>query len=114
VSAHVKVLAKKLAVRIYLPASWPNVNTIAAAIELVVMHANVTAEQAAELLFACARERTPRPQYRPPAQWEEREISRVNTVDRFWFEDCRWRAKEAYEEFWRQRQQSPNAGEMTA
>ena len=98
-SAHVKVLAKQLAERMYLPATWPNVNTIAAALELIVIHAHVPIQEAVELLIACAAERTPRPQYRCPSPWEEREISRLNSVDRFWFEDRRWLRKNAYAEF---------------
>jgi hypothetical protein len=109
-SAHLKVLAKQLAQRFYLPTTWPNVNTIAAAIELVAFHSNVPAEEAAELLVACARERTFPDNLVCPSERDRREISRVNTVDRFWFEDARWRCKDAYAEFY----ERTRAGKMIA
>lgn len=98
-SAHVKVIAAEVAKRIYLPPSWPNVNVIAAAIDLVTFHANVSAEEAAELLIRCAAERTIGSHYTPPSEWELREIFRENKVDRFWFEDARWKTKFAYAQF---------------
>jgi hypothetical protein len=99
-SAHPKVLAAEVARRVGLPASWPNVNVIAAAIELVTSWSGVSAEEAAELLVQCAHERTPGPRYSLPSEWEKREIFRENSVSRFWFEDSRWTAKLAYAEFY--------------
>lgn len=98
-SAHVKVLAAEVARRIYLPATWPNVNTIAAAIDLVASWHEISPEEAVELLVRCAAERRRDRQYTPPSEWEQRESFRENHVDRFWFEDARWKTKFAYAEF---------------
>lgn len=98
-SAHTKVLANEVAKRVGLPATWPNVNTIAAAIELEAWRLKVAAEDAAEVLVQCAFETSCYPQFHCPSEWEKREISRENNIDRFWFEDARWTVKAAYTNF---------------
>ena len=98
-SAHPKVLAKQVALRVGLPASWPNVNVIAAAIELEAEACRVSADQAAEVIVSAAKERTCGPRYDCPSDWERRMIARDNDVNRFWFEDGRWRFKFAYQNF---------------
>lgn len=98
-SAHAKVLAAEVARRVGLPATWPNVNTIQAAIELEADACGVPAEEAAEMLVSAATESTRGPVYDCPSDWERRLLVRDNEVNRFWFEDARWRIKFAYAEF---------------
>lgn len=98
-TANIKVLAAEVARRVGLPASWPNVNVIAAAIELEAEVCGVSPSDAAEVLVAAAKEASESPSYACPAEWEMRALYRENTIDRFWFEDARWRVKYAYAAF---------------
>ncbi len=88
-------LAADLARLVGMVRTWPNLQTIRLAIESEADISEVTLQQAAALIAAAAQERTRRPDY-CPSSWELREIYRDNSIDRFWFEDARWRSKGAY------------------
>ena len=89
-------LAAELARQVGMPRTWPNVQTIRLAIESEADHSGITVNQAATVIAMAAQEWTARSGYSFLPSWEIREIVRVNTIDRFWFEDARWRAKGAY------------------
>lgn len=89
------VLAKHLGV----VDSWPTVQIIRLAILREASLSQVSVAEAAEVILQAAKEITPRPVYRCPSEWELREIYRLNSIDRFWFEDARWRNKDVYLEF---------------
>lgn len=82
-----------------LPRSWPTVKAVELAIEAEASFSGVSVEEAAQVISKAACEYTRAPLYSVPANWETRDIFRLNLVDRFWFEDARWRAKFAYAEF---------------
>jgi hypothetical protein len=92
-------LAANVARRIGMVRTWPNLQTIRLAIEGEAEFSGIATEDAAELLLRCAAERTYRPEHTCPTDWIVREMSRLNSIDRFWFEDCRWRDKRAYVAF---------------
>jgi hypothetical protein len=92
-------LAAKVARELGLVPTWPNLQTIRLALESEAKFCQVTVAEVAEMIVRAGNEWTTGPQYTCPAEWEKREISRINTVDRFWFEDARWRFKKAYFEF---------------
>ena len=93
------VLAAALARQVGLPETWPNVQTIKLAIQSEAAFSGISIEKSADLILEAAKERTRCDVLSCPSQWETREIFRENTVDRFWFEDGRWRAKRAYTAF---------------
>lgn len=86
--------------------TWPNLQTIRIAIESEAEYFRVALVEVAEMFICAGRESTPIPQLHCPAQWERREISQFNTVNRFWFEDARWRVKFAYIEFLEKHEQT--------
>jgi hypothetical protein len=92
-------LAAKVARELGLVPTWPNLQTIRLAIESEAALSNAARAQAAEMLIRAGKEWSPGPRYSCPSEWERRELFRLNTVDRFWFEDARWRSKSAYLEF---------------
>jgi|SRR5579864_2843508 len=79
--------------------SWPNLQTIRIAIESEADYFGSTREEIAEMIVRAGTERSCASLYVCPSEWEKREIYRENAVDRFWFEDARWRSKFAYQEF---------------
>lgn len=83
--------------------TWPNVQTIRLAIESEAELLSVPIHHAAEVILQAAKEFSRADGYSCPAEWQRREIFRENSVDRFWFEDARWRSKAAYLEFRAQR-----------
>lgn len=92
-------LAARLALRVGMVRTWPNIETIRLAIESEALMSGVSLDEAADVILKAAQEGTPIPWHRPPSDWVVRTISRQNDIDRFWFEDARWRGKDAYAEF---------------
>ena len=92
-------LAAAVARQLGIVPTWPNVQTIRLAIESEAQLSSAALEDVAAMLVLAGKEWTRGPQYSCPSQWEQREISRLNLVDRFWFEDARWRDKFAYADF---------------
>lgn len=92
-------LAADLARQVGMVRTWPNLQTIRLAIESEAEQSEVSLNQAAALIAMAAQERSRGPMYSCLSSWEERELARVNVVDRFWFEDARWRSKSAYAAF---------------
>src|SRR5579871_3356027 len=76
--------------------TWSNLQTIRLAIESEAELSDIAVAEAAEVILRAAREHSQQSIYRPPSDWEVRQIFRENSVDRFWFEDSRWRAKYTY------------------
>ena len=101
-SSHL-VLAAQVARSVGMVESWPNVQVIRLAIEAETEFSQVSPGEAALVIIEAAREATRPPVFSPPSPFESREIARLNQVDRFWFEDARWRMKIAYLEFLRRR-----------
>lgn len=95
---HLK-LARELARQVGLVETWPNIHTVRLAITSEAAFSGVDASEAFDVILRAAQERSCGPQYSYPAEWEKREIYRENSVDRFWFEDARWRSKFVYLEF---------------
>jgi hypothetical protein len=75
------------------------VSTVQAAIECEAFQSKVSLDQAADVILQAAREWTRFSGCSCPAEWQRREVSRLNTIDRFWFEDSRWTSKAVYAEF---------------
>jgi hypothetical protein len=98
-------LAAKVARELGVIPTWPNLQTIRLAIESQAEPCRATVSEIAEMLIRAGKEWTAAPQYVCPSQWQKREIDRLNTVDRFWFEDARWRYKLAYAEFLERRKE---------
>ncbi len=75
-----------------------NVKTIQLAIEFEAEDSGVSVQQAAALIVTAAQEITPAlgNSYTPPTEGEKRQAARKNDIDRFWFEDARWRMKASY------------------
>lgn len=92
-------LAVVLAGRIGMVLTWPNIQTVRIAIESEAQYSSVSPTEAANVILAAAQQSSHLPQYAPPREWEKREVFRENTIDRFWFEDARWRTKFVYAEF---------------
>ena len=92
-------LAVEVARSLGMPETWANLQTIRISIECEANFSGVSLEDAANVILKAAKQPTRGPEYSCPAEWELRDISRLNLIDRFWFEDMRWRAKIAYVEF---------------
>jgi hypothetical protein len=92
-------LAAAVARQLGIVQTWPNVQTIRLAIESEAELSGVSPADVVEMLVRAGKEYTRPPQYSCPPEWEVRDIFLQNTVDRFWFEDARWRGKFAYAEF---------------
>jgi hypothetical protein len=89
-------LAADLARQVGMVRTWSNVQIIRLAIESEAEDSNVSLAQAAALIAVAASEQSHLPQYSCATSWEEREFHRNNAIDRFWFEDARWRTKVSY------------------
>ena len=93
-------LAAQLAAQIGMVRSWPNLQTIRLAIECEAEYSCVSHEDAADLIRRAAQQESyAGGGYRCLSSWESAEIARLNSVDRFWFEDMRWRMKPVYQAF---------------
>lgn len=92
-------LAAKVARELGLVPTWPNLQIIRLAIESEILHLQffrVRGDAVARMMIRAANENSAM-RY---ADWFERaKIYRSNCVDRFWFEDGRWREKIAYLDF---------------
>lgn len=91
--------AAHLARQLGIVRTWSNLQTIRLAIESEADLLDISVAEAASVILEAARERSLGPILRPASEWEHREIYRENSVDRFWFEDARWRTKNSYMEF---------------
>jgi hypothetical protein len=92
-------LAIFLARRAGMVLTWPNIQTIRVAIESEAQYSGVPLTEAANVILAAAREPSLLDAYSCPPEWQRFECYRENTVNRFWFEDARWRYKKVYAEF---------------
>lgn len=90
------VLAADIARRLGMVPTWPNVQTIRLAIESEAELSGVSVVEAAAVIVEAAKEPSRFSPLVPPSEWQRREVFRENSVDRFWFEDARWRGKNAY------------------
>lgn len=95
---HLK-LAADLARQLGMVPSWPNLQIIRLAIESEAEYSEITIPQAAALIAQAAVEFTSPcgSVYRPPDWRDEVRAFKANRVDRFWFEDARWRTKAIYD-----------------
>ena len=89
-------LAAALARQVGMVATWPNIQTIRLAIESEAEFSAVTVAQAATLIASAAQEISRGPEYSCLSSWEQHQLRKANDVDRFWFEDARWRTKPGY------------------
>lgn len=92
-------LAAEIARQVRMIRTWPNLQTIRAALESEAELLGIDLRQTAELIVECAKQPTRGRYITCPPEWEAREVFRANNVDRFWFEDARWRTKAAYWKF---------------
>lgn len=92
-------LAAKVARELGLVPTWPTLQIVRLAIESESRRFGVQVREIAELFIRAGNEYTELPRFSCPPEWRRRMVSRANTVDRFWFEDARWRYKLAYQEF---------------
>lgn len=76
--------------------TWPNVQTIRLAIESEAEYSEISVAQAAALIVQAAQEVSHGPQYSCLSTWERHLLLKKNDIDRFWFEDSRWRMKAGY------------------
>lgn len=92
-------LAKKVARELGLVPTWPNLQVIRLAIDSEAAFSGAPAAEVALMLIRAANEFTihRREQYSYALQSR---IAKTNSVDRFWFEDHRWRDKQAHSDFW--------------
>jgi hypothetical protein len=98
-----------MAHRLGMVDTWPNIQTIKKAINAEARFSAIAVTEAAELILAAANSPSLLPQYSSPAEWEKREVSRANTINRFWFEDSLWRVKFPYIEFQARRRDEANS-----
>ena len=79
--------------------TWANLQTIRLAIESEAAYSDITVAQAAALITTAAMEFTgPGGNlYRPPDWRDQVRAFKANRIDRFWFEDSRWRMKSSYD-----------------
>lgn len=91
-------LAASIARAVGMVPTWPNVQTIRLAVESEAVHSGIAERQAAALIVTAAQEISPASGggLVPPSKWEQRQAFRKNDIDRFWFEDARWRMKASY------------------
>lgn len=93
-------LAAQIARQLRMNPTWPNVQTIRLAIESEAEHFGIDVVRMAAIIVECAREESfSGSGITFVADWKKREAYRNNSVDRFWFEDSRWRTKSAYWKF---------------
>ena len=91
-------LAAQIARQLGMVPTWPNVQTIRLAFEAEAAHSEISVSQAVALIVTAAQEISPTPGgfHAPASEWEKRQAQRKNDIDRFWFEDARWRTKASY------------------
>jgi hypothetical protein len=92
-------LASKVARELGLVPTWPNLQTIRLAIECEASFLSVPPADVAEMIVRAAKELTWGSSLACHSVVDEAFWMRLNTVNRFWFEDARWREKFAYAEF---------------
>ena len=100
------LLAEEIARAVGIVRTWANLSTIHCALESEAEFSNTSTTQASALIVHAATERTLLSDLACPSEWEIRENVRMNSVDRFWFEDARWRMKRSY---WQLRDQLESA-----
>jgi hypothetical protein len=93
-------LASVLTRKAGLVSTWSNIQTVRIAIESEAGYSGTSLPDAANVILAAAQELTTTSGYDFTPDWERRNYYRLNTIDRFWFEDARWRDKSVYME-WR-------------
>lgn len=92
------VLAAEIARALGMVPTWPNVQTIRLAIESEADFSGITVSQAAAILATAAHELNISGSLYTPPDWRDvHRAYKANRVDRFWFEDARWRMKPSYE-----------------
>jgi hypothetical protein len=99
-------LANDLVRKVGMTPTWPNIQTVRLAIRGEAEFSEISMEQAASVIGMAAKEWSRGRYITCTPAWEERELYRINTIDRFWFEDARWRNKNIYAEFMAQLQES--------
>jgi hypothetical protein len=88
-------LAAELARQLGMTRTWPNLQTIRLAIESEADYSGISIRQAAAVIAMAAN-------YQSgcydvcPSSLDQYLAVKDNTIDRFWFEDSRWRNKGAY------------------
>jgi hypothetical protein len=93
-------LAADLARQIGMTRTWPNVQTIRLGIESEADYSGISVRQAAAVIAMAANEWSRCGDgYTPPSSHDQYTTAKDNTIDRFWFEDSRWRNKYAYNVF---------------
>lgn len=93
-------LAADLARQVGMVRTWPNLQTIRLAIESEAEHSGITVKHAAALIAMAANEFSRCGDgVTFPDSLDRYVAFKENTVDRFWFEDARWRSKGSYLEF---------------
>lgn len=93
------VLAADLARQVGMVPTWPNVQTIRLAIESEAELSAASLAEAAEIILQSSKEFSRGRYVTCPPEWEARELFRHNSIDRFWFEDARWRVKAIYQQW---------------
>jgi hypothetical protein len=107
-------LAADLARQVGMVRTWANVQTIRLAIEAEAEYSDVSLRNAAALIVCAAFDFTViDPQY---YDFQAATILRKsNNLNRFWFEDCLWRHKDAYQNMLiRLQQRAEQRAEATA
>ena len=90
-------LADDMARSLGMTPTWANVQTVRLAIEGESAFSGISVKEAAAVIAMAAQERTRLP--RDPDFHDRQFTLKLNSVDRFWFEDGRWRDKYVYGEF---------------
>jgi hypothetical protein len=97
-------LAADLARQLGMVRTWPNVQAIRLAIETEAEYSQISVGNAAALIVCAALDFT----IVSPEHYSFQAatiLRKSNNVNRFWFEDCLWRHKDAYKKMLYQLQQ---------
>jgi hypothetical protein len=87
--------------------TWPNVQTVRIAIESEARYSRISLTDAANMILEAAQEWTPAGNgYDCPSPLDHADARRANTINRFWFEDARWRGKGSYV-LWEEKRRDP-------
>lgn len=89
-------LAAHIARSVGMVRTWANLQTIRIAIESEAEYSDISISQSAALITSAAHELNSGPSYSCLSSWEQTQLRKQNDVDRFWFEDARWRMKSSY------------------